>query len=275
MKAEQILNVGISAGYNVGLAQEYGVNEAIVLNRLIFLHRNTRRKDGFTWQTAKDWYEHTGLSNYQVKRALDHLAELGIIEAKNTYIIGTQTKCRHQRFLISHCEETSIPIGFEETSISDLQETSQSVNSIEHNIEHSIEHKNTSQVQKWTSEAHSPSIKKKVEVSEEAIKLSELLRSEILRQFPNNVGAKKETCVERWAVDIDRMIRIDHRSPESVRDAILWAMDDEFWRRNIWSGAKLRKQYDRLDADARAGFLKHGTITVGGNDGKSNYDNPF
>ncbi len=92
---------------------------------------------------------------------------------------------------------------------------------------------------------------------------AEKLKNKILEIYPNNAGAKKKDCVKRWAKDIDKMNRLDGRSWENIEKAIEWAMKDSFWQKNIWSGASLRKHYDRLEADARADFMKHGVITVG------------
>ena len=116
MNVNDILKSGVSAGYNVDIACEFGINEAIVLNKLVYLHQIAKRGDGFTWYTAKDWKEHTGLSYYQVNKALQHLVNAGIVEVKNTYIQGTTTKAKHHRFAV------------QETSKSGIQETSKSVN---------------------------------------------------------------------------------------------------------------------------------------------------
>ena len=116
MNVNDILKSGVSAGYNVDIAREFGINEAIVLNKLVYLHQIAKRGDGFTWYTAKDWKEHTGLSHYQVNKALQHLVNAGIVEVKNTYIQGTTTKAKHHRFAV------------QETSKSGIQETSKSVN---------------------------------------------------------------------------------------------------------------------------------------------------
>ena len=243
MLSETIISKGIQAGYNVELAEEFGITAAIVLNRLVFLHKNTPREDKFTWQTAKDWEEHTGLSDYQVKKALDKLAALKIIELKNTYIIGTQIKCRHQRFILkSDIQESSKP-DFQVSLKSETAVSAKPVNSIEHNIEPIIERVRAN--------------------SENAILCAEKLRDKILALYPNNAGARKANCIERWAKDIDKMNRLDGRSWEDIEKAINWAMSNDFWQRNIWSGKSLREHYDRLEADARAEFLKHGTITVG------------
>ena len=124
MNVNDILKSGVSAGYNVDIAREFGINEAIVLNKLVYLHQIAKRGDGFTWYTAKDWKEHTGLSYYQVNKALQHLVNAGIVEVKNTYIQGTTTKAKHHRFAV---QETS-KSGIQETSKSGIQETSKSVN---------------------------------------------------------------------------------------------------------------------------------------------------
>ena len=116
MNVNDILKSGVSAGYNVDIAREFGINEAVVLNKLVYLHQIAKRGDGFTWYTAKDWKEHTGLSYYQVNKALQHLVNAGIVEIKNTYIQGTTTKAKHHRFAV------------QETSKSGIQETSKSVN---------------------------------------------------------------------------------------------------------------------------------------------------
>lgn len=135
MNINEIMARGISTGYNLDDAAEYGINCAIILNRLRFLHRHTRREDGFTWQTSEDWNNYTGLSKFQTKEAITKLANLGIIEVKNTYIIGTQVKCRHQRFIKNGggTEQSES----KETEQSESKETAEPV----YNKEQSKEHK--------------------------------------------------------------------------------------------------------------------------------------
>ena len=159
MKAVEILSAGISAAYNVDIAKKYGINEAIVLNKLVFLHQLNKRADGFTWYTTKDWEEHTALSYYQVRKALEHLADEGIIEIKNTYIQGTTTKAKHHRFILetsqSGTEVSSLPIGSLETPQSGTEVSSLPIGSLEtpqsgtevsslpiYNNANSIEHSN-------------------------------------------------------------------------------------------------------------------------------------
>ena len=148
MKAVEILNAGVSAAYSVDIAKRYGINEAIVLNKLVFLHQFNKRADGFTWYTIKDWEEHTALSYYQVRKALEHLANEGIIEIKNTYIQGTTTKAKHHRFILetsqSGTEVSSLPMGSLETSQSGTEVSSLPIYNNANSIEHSNKVKSNS-----------------------------------------------------------------------------------------------------------------------------------
>lgn len=57
----------------------------------------------------------------------------------------------------------------------------------------------------------------------------------------------KEPNFQNWAVHIDRLIRIDKRSPTEIKSVIDWCHDvSDFWYKNILSTAKLREKYDEL-----------------------------
>lgn len=110
----------ISASYDVGVAKKFGVNCAVLLNKLNYLCQCTTRDDGFCWRTASELENELGLSRTQQELAIKKLEEVGIIETKNTFIIGTQVKCKHFKVLLKS--------DFYETCKSDLQETYKSVN---------------------------------------------------------------------------------------------------------------------------------------------------
>jgi hypothetical protein len=48
-------------------------------------------------------------------------------------------------------------------------------------------------------------------------------------------------------MDMDKILRLDKRTPEQLEDVIDWCQQDEFWQDNILSPAKLRKQLDKLE----------------------------
>lgn len=89
----------LTAGFNADIARVYGIVEALLLDTISFYSRGTRRNDGFCWFTTDEFYLKTAVKKDAMARAIKHLVNEGVIEVKNTYIIGTQTKCRHFRIV--------------------------------------------------------------------------------------------------------------------------------------------------------------------------------
>lgn len=56
----------------------------------------------------------------------------------------------------------------------------------------------------------------------------------------------KEKLTEKWYDPIRLLVERDGRSVESVKKVIEWCQDDDFWKTNILSTAKLRKQFPTL-----------------------------
>ena len=83
----------------------------------------------------------------------------------------------------------------------------------------------------------------------EAIELATRLGRLIYQRNPLHAGLQESTrdkTFTTWAVEIDRAMRIDHRTEESLERVIDWCQADSFWCSNILSGVKLRKQFDQL-----------------------------
>lgn len=51
---------------------------------------------------------------------------------------------------------------------------------------------------------------------------------------------------QKWAYDIDKLLRIDGRDKHEVCEVINYVITDDFWKSNVLSPEKLRKQYDKL-----------------------------
>ena len=60
---------------------------------------------------------------------------------------------------------------------------------------------------------------------------------------------------QKWADSIRLMIERDDRSPKQIKNMIDWCQADSFWRNNILSTAKLRKQYDTMAPKAREQWI--------------------
>jgi len=70
----------------------------------------------------------------------------------------------------------------------------------------------------------------------------------------NNPEHKKltESQKQKWADNIRLMIQRDNRAPQKIKNMIDWCQADDFWKQNILSTAKLRKQYDTMAPKANA-----------------------
>lgn len=123
--------MNLTAGYNADIARVYGVNEALLLDAIVFWTRHSRRKDGYCWFTSGEFEVKTAIKPAAMKRSIDKLVDAGIIEVKNTYIIGTQKKCRHFKIVKEPESQTSEveQSDYTETVQSGTTETVQSVNS--------------------------------------------------------------------------------------------------------------------------------------------------
>ena len=100
-----------------------------------------------------------------------------------------------------------------------------------------------------TSSSSIASSKKVKTTCPDSLRLSGLLADLILLHTPDHKdlsNGNRERTVKSWAKDIDLMIRLDKRSPENIEQVIIFAQQDSFWFKNILSGSKLRKQFDRL-----------------------------
>ena len=129
-----------SASGNVDIARVYGWPAAILLNKLEYLSRYTAREDGFCFRTAQQLQDELALGEWELRSAVKKLEDAGIIETKNTYKVGTTTKCRHFRVLRDASKDYLDPERFlnksgihksdsEKTSKSEVEETSKSIDS--------------------------------------------------------------------------------------------------------------------------------------------------
>ena len=59
-------------------------------------------------------------------------------------------------------------------------------------------------------------------------------------------GIKRPSVTEKWHQEIERLNRIDGYSWQQIEATIRWVQNDSFWRSNVLSPAKLRKQFGAL-----------------------------
>lgn len=77
--------------------------------------------------------------------------------------------------------------------------------------------------------------------------------SNLLADLIEENGIKRPKVTDKWHLDIDKLHRIDGHSYEQIEFIIRWAQNDSFWRSNVLSPAKLRKQFGTLQLRSRDG----------------------
>jgi len=81
------------------------------------------------------------------------------------------------------------------------------------------------------------------DLPDEARRLAQLL-ADLMRR--NDPKARVPADLTSWAVDLDRLHRIDGRDWPEIERVMRWCQSDDFWRGNILSASKLRKQFGQL-----------------------------
>lgn len=71
------------------------------------------------------------------------------------------------------------------------------------------------------------------------------LADQIEARLPN-CTPHTEATVQAWAVDFDRCNRLDGHNWDDINDVLAFSQSDPFWRKNILSGGKFRKQFTAL-----------------------------
>ena len=96
---------------------------------------------------------------------------------------------------------------------------------------------------------------------QDALELSTLLLTAHRQEIPDYLAGKDDKqTVSRWAADIEKLIRIDQKPPETIRLVILWTKTPgNFWFHNIESGKKLREKFERLYGQMQTDAKKSGT----------------
>lgn len=145
----------------------------------------------------------------------------------------------------------------------------QNTNNTKSGVAGKSEDKNRTKGIKSKSSAHA---KKKNVAPPEALAVARSIANSIKAQDRKNKSVLDEnveaTC-QRWALDIEKICSIDGRDYPSITRVMNWVAGDEFWKKNVLSGATLRKQFDKLAIKASegkggssAGTLGHGGFNI-------------
>lgn len=84
-------------------------------------------------------------------------------------------------------------------------------------------------------------------------KCSKFLVDKILLLNPRAKVPRDSAGLYKWCVHIERLLRIDKKPPEELRDVLTFAVKDPFWQANILSTRAFREKYDTLFAKMKGG----------------------
>ena len=97
-----------------------------------------------------------------------------------------------------------------------------------------------------------PSIEPSSVFMSEAVQLCNLLAHLI-----HENGSRLPKVTNRWIRDMEKIMRLDCRTPQQVEMAIRWCQKSSFWKANILSPSKLRDKYDQLRLQASREMASH------------------
>lgn len=63
-------------------------------------------------------------------------------------------------------------------------------------------------------------------------------------------GSKRPIVTDKWISEMEKLIRLDNRTPQQVENCIKWSQSHGFWRTVILSPNKLRTKYDQMRLQA-------------------------
>jgi hypothetical protein len=84
--------------------------------------------------------------------------------------------------------------------------------------------------------------KKEYSQNSEEFRLSKLLFEKIKERDQKH----KQPSYQKWSEEIEKLYRIDGRSYADIEKVICWCQQNDFWKDNILSAKKLRKQFGKL-----------------------------
>lgn len=178
-------------------------------------------------QEGLEYIENHAVKQYslsQIKRTIDELVNEGRLTKTDTELGTLFTICNYEEYQ-----------GFERFKKSSIEQRK--------NTERTLKEQMKNNNKKDNKDNKDNKDKNKDIYSSSHMTMAEKLKSLILSNNPN---AKTPTDLTKWAIEFERMERLDKRTPEQIYMVMEFSQKDSFWKSNILSAKKLREQFDRL-----------------------------
>ena len=198
----------------------------------------------------------------KIGNILNDLCKIGFIK-KNSHAKGTHISiCNYDSYQSpdlykSHTKETEVKRcgNAEETQVKRKRNASETLRNTNNNDNNENNEKKPSSSKSEICNVSKTPVRKTPPPPQEAIDVSNHLAKSILRRDPKNYmlrDAVYEKTVKRWAIDIDKLNRINGRSWSEINRTVQFVIDDDFWNKNILSGKTLRNKFDALALKAKS-----------------------
>lgn len=183
----------------------------------------------------------------QIEKLLDELSRVGRIEIRGE-IIHIKNFLKHQK--IDKPRPSDLSQIFKNSANTPRMVGEDSPTKREYESESESEYKNNSSCPKPEISDKPKKIQKKFDSDSVEFQLAKLLLDSILQNNPKF----KSPDLQKWAAEVDKMMRLDSRAIQEIHAIILFSQQDIFWRANILSMGKLREKFDQLWLKAKSEF---------------------
>ena len=195
--------------------------------------------DGFD-PTSATLQLYSGLSANGIVKAREKLKALGLIDFKSR----GRRKSTVYKLLDLSSDKSAVNSSVNSSdNSSDISGDNSSDNSVPLNKTKQDKTKQDNNSEKSETPSHKPKPKFMPESVE--YQLAMRLFKWIHYNNPKHLALTNKQK-QQWADNIRLMIQRDHRSPQEIKSVIDWCQSHQFWKTNILSTAKLRKQFDTL-----------------------------
>lgn len=242
----------------------------VFLSQLIFWSDKGGRSDGWFYKRAVDWESECGLKRRALERNEKKLIKLGILDTRNMKVNGSPTK--HYKLNLdallneirAYVNRTNGNVTSDKSEM--YERTNGNVTSDISSITESTTEITKHIVADKSDDARTVILgsqgekKSKPKATRYNFEEQDMVLAKLLLQYNQRDDDKAKANLESWANTARLMRERDGRTFDEIKDVMTWAKNDEFWRANIMSMPKLRKQMTQLIAQMKRG----------GRNGKSN-----
>lgn len=197
---------------------------------------------------------HTGLSVQGINKSRNVLKQLGYIDFKTS---GNRKATKYHLLTLLSTNSSSNSSNNSSSNSSKNGSNNSSSNSSTLNKQNKTKQNKTNNSDKSQATRHHTQQK----FADDSVEMQ--LAMHLFAKIKENNPDHKELTdsqKQKWADSIRLMIERDKRTPQQIHNMIDWCQADDFWKTNILSTAKLRKQYDAMKVKANSNYRKRETI---------------